>query len=240
MSLDFNYTRVKLKNIYEYGVKLMDDLIRNTLFIMLIILIFETIWLIKDKKRYTTLLHEMGIFTFMIIMVMVFTITGISPMSGFHMDIRIDEINLVPIVGIINMIQSAIEQGQYMYAVRNVAGNIILFIPVGFLLPLLWKQYRKSSKTITLSILLSLAIECSQLFLSRGTDIDDLILNTIGAVLGYILYTLYKKLGIKSDENHLVHHPKDKNYIIKYGPLIYIVIVYIGIVLLGFYDRYQL
>lgn len=67
-----------------------------------------------------------------------------------------------------------------------------MFMPFGFLIPLLWNVSDK--KVIVIGFCSSLFIEFCQLFLARGTDVDDLILNTTGTILGLLLYKmLYKK-----------------------------------------------
>jgi glycopeptide antibiotics resistance protein len=72
--------------------------------------------------------------------------------------------------------------------VSNLVGNIILFIPFGFLLPLLAKKLFSLKAVIPLAFLLSLTIETVQILTTIGRfDIDDLILNTIGAVIGYYI-----------------------------------------------------
>lgn len=78
------------------------------------------------------------------------------------------------------------------FAIKNVAGNIIAFIPFGILVPMLFKP--KASSFITVffySFLLSLSFELTQLFLYIGTfDVDDLILNTSGGMIGYGVFRL--------------------------------------------------
>ena len=70
----------------------------------------------------------------------------------------------------------------------NVLLNVAMFIPMGFLLPLLGKKLRKWYVTIPMSLGASLAIELLQLALGRGIcDVDDLFCNTLGAVMGYFL-----------------------------------------------------
>ena len=63
--------------------------------------------------------------------------------------------------------------------------NICMCIPLGFLLPFLWKASRRISCTAALGAELSLLIELSQLITARATDIDDLIANTCGTLIGY-------------------------------------------------------
>ncbi len=71
----------------------------------------------------------------------------------------------------------------------NLLGNLLIFTPMGFLLPLLSKKFRKAWVIICLGFFASLAVETIQFIFTVGSaDIDDLILNTIGAWLGYIAY----------------------------------------------------
>ncbi len=71
----------------------------------------------------------------------------------------------------------------------NLLGNLLIFTPMGFLLPLLSKKFRKAWVIICLGFFSSLVVETIQFIFTVGSaDIDDLILNTIGAWLGYLAY----------------------------------------------------
>ena len=73
--------------------------------------------------------------------------------------------------------------------VLNLAGNIIGFVPFGALLPMLFHSVRKAWKVTVLGFEISALIEVSQLIFGVGCfDVDDMILNTCGASLGYALY----------------------------------------------------
>lgn len=76
----------------------------------------------------------------------------------------------------------------------NVVGNVLLFIPWGFCLPLLWRKNQKFWRMLALAALLPLVIETGQLFIGRYCDIDDFILNFTGALLGWALYALALRL----------------------------------------------
>lgn len=71
--------------------------------------------------------------------------------------------------------------------IKNIVGNIIMFIPYGFFASYFLKN-RKFSTIGILAIIVSLTIEIVQLNIGRVFDIDDVILNTIGAIIGYLLY----------------------------------------------------
>lgn len=63
--------------------------------------------------------------------------------------------------------------------------NVVLFLPLGFLLPLLWVDFRSVWKTLLVGFLTSLTVELLQIFTYRATDVNDLMTNTLGTLLGY-------------------------------------------------------
>ena len=63
--------------------------------------------------------------------------------------------------------------------------NVVLFIPLGFLSTILWKSFRIGRKNLMLGFGLSLAVEFLQLFTFRATDVNDLITNTLGTLIGW-------------------------------------------------------
>ena len=71
--------------------------------------------------------------------------------------------------------------------IRNVIGNIMLFIPFGFLSSYLLKN-RKFSVVTILTLIASLTIETVQYYIGRVFDIDDIILNLIGGIVGFLIY----------------------------------------------------
>ena len=75
----------------------------------------------------------------------------------------------------------------------NVVGNITMFIPSGIVLPIVYKNLDSFRKVVGIGILISLCIELIQLpFSVRASDVDDLILNTLGVIIGYGIYTLVR------------------------------------------------
>jgi glycopeptide antibiotics resistance protein len=81
---------------------------------------------------------------------------------------------------------------------KQVAGNFIMLFPLGIYLPLLYRKLRKASGffvVLLISFLVSVGIELLQLATNyRSTDIDDVILNTMGACLGFFIYQLIKAI----------------------------------------------
>lgn len=81
--------------------------------------------------------------------------------------------------------------------IHNTLGNILIFIPLGFFLPILFNKYKSFSKVCIASLLLTCIIEVLQLFLQIGQfDIDDIILNTIGGIAGYLIIKLLMKASL--------------------------------------------
>lgn len=65
--------------------------------------------------------------------------------------------------------------------------NVLLFVPLGIFLPVLWKRYRSFFRTMLFGLSFSLIIELLQLLTRRATDINDLMTNTAGTVIGWCL-----------------------------------------------------
>lgn len=79
-------------------------------------------------------------------------------------------------------------------ALVNLLGNVVMFVPLGLFLPLIFTKLRKLWRTMLSAALLITAVEITQLFTLVGScDVDDLILNLLGAILGYGIYKLTKK-----------------------------------------------
>ncbi|WML28880.1 VanZ family protein [Neobacillus sp. OS1-32] len=109
-------------------------------------------------------------------------------------------VNFLPFKTIYEYINNAIHSKISLnIAISNILGNILLTFPIGFLIPLFsvkvnWK------KILLISFLIPFIIELGQVLLffmklgSRGIDVDDIILNSLGIILGYNLFLLvYKK-----------------------------------------------
>ena len=77
------------------------------------------------------------------------------------------------------------------HAVVNLIGNVAMFVPLGFLLPCMWEKLRKFIRFIGYVIGIVLLIEVTQFTTLLGSlDIDDFILNTIGAIIGFIIFKI--------------------------------------------------
>jgi len=82
-------------------------------------------------------------------------------------------LNLVPLIGMIEDWKNSIL-------------NVLLFVPLGAALPVLWNSFRQRKNTLLFGFGTSLAIELLQMLTFRATDVNDLITNTLGTYLGFI------------------------------------------------------
>ncbi|MCF2649298.1 VanZ family protein [Niallia circulans] len=105
-------------------------------------------------------------------------------------------INLIPFSTIFSYLAISNEQVSNWNQVSliNLLGNVVVFVPFGIFLPLLWRQFRKFFPLFWMSISIPLFIEITQLFIGRSTDIDDVLLNALGIIFGYCLFQIFNAL----------------------------------------------
>lgn len=104
----------------------------------------------------------------------IFSVTGLPDAKYCRIDFSV---NLIPLVDILD------SPMQYLL-------NILMFLPVGFLLPLLWERYTDWKRVLGFGCFLTVFIETAQVFTFRTTDIDDLMTNLAGAGIGYLAVRL--------------------------------------------------
>lgn len=117
--------------------------------------------------------HLIAILLFSFYATAVFSIVGVPTAGTFTVDFGY---HLVPLIDILN---SPLDY------LKNTILNMILFLPLGIFVPAVWKEYRSIKTVFFLGLALSASIELLQIFTFRLTDVDDLMTNTAGAVLGY-------------------------------------------------------
>lgn len=107
--------------------------------------------------------------------------------------------------------------------------NIIFFMPFGVLLPTLWRKYRMFWNTLYHGIVFSIIIEVGQIFvLHRVSDINDLIMNTIGTICGWIIFNVMSKIFQNIVKKTVVSSSSNDDIIIKLEPYLYIGIAIIS------------
>lgn len=117
--------------------------------------------------------------------------TGVSGKLGSNL-------NLIPLKTVkmyLNMLSGTASAYLLRHAFINLLGNVVMFIPLGFFLPYIWKRQRSFVKLFLSVTVLILLVETVQYFTALGScDVDDLILNLLGAVIGYGVWKLTAKL----------------------------------------------
>ena len=92
-------------------------------------------------------------------------------------------------------IRMYIDYSYMLNSFENLVGNVVVFIPFGFLLPYVIKRGRNFFVMFFNAFLFVLGIEVFQLFSAFGAfDVDDILLNCLGAVLGYLIYLIYEAI----------------------------------------------
>lgn len=100
--------------------------------------------------------------------------------------------NVIPFAEIKRFLR-LLSNGYSDKAILNLGGNIAAFIPFGIFLPMLRRKKTYFINTIIMSFLFSACIETIQLCFKLGVfDIDDMILNTLGGFIGYLIYLIGK------------------------------------------------
>lgn len=80
----------------------------------------------------------------------------------------------------------------YMFSdFHNSFLNVLLFMPLGFFLPVFWKNFKKLHWTVLFGLCTSLLIEVLQIFTFRATDVNDLMTNTFGTFLGWCIARIF-------------------------------------------------
>ena len=131
----------------------------------------------KEQNRFYTE-HLIGCLIFSCYLFALLHITGAGTLyDGIRYGINSNLINLIPFT------DPDIDIVGYFL-------NVLLFLPLGLMLPLMWAKFGNCKAVIFAGATLSLIVELSQLINNRATDVDDLILNTFGTLLGFLIYKL--------------------------------------------------
>ncbi len=198
------HTEVLISYLYTY------------FFTIIFCIVFQIRFYFK-VKRTVSILHFLWVYVFLFYLSLVYGVTQIATVwdiSRYETWIRVSQINLT-------LFDTA---GSTTYLL-----NIVLFMPLGFLLPTIWPQFRKMKNTVCAGFFFSLAIELNQLLNNRITDIDDLFTNTLGAIVGYLLYKALFKMICKREEKKL---DANSSLVIKYEAVFCLVCSFVGAMLM--------
>jgi glycopeptide antibiotics resistance protein len=95
-----------------------------------------------------------------------------------------------------NLVGNLRDDDRALATLAGAAGNVALFLPLGFLLPLLAPRLDRPGRTVAAGFLLSVAIELSQVAFPgvRRADVNDVLMNTLGTALGFLAWRLAARL----------------------------------------------
>lgn len=145
-----------------------------TLIICLVVIILMRIFYIKNSSKKFILHEELILLLFVAYILMLFDLVT-------SRDIYLGGTNLTPFKEILRY---SIGSENFK---KQVLGNIILFIPLGYFVTY-YTRIKKISSITLISFLISLTIEMVQKNIGRSFDIDDIILNVVGGILGFLIY----------------------------------------------------
>ena len=119
-------------------------------------------------------------------------------MDGTLWDITLnpdgESVNLVPFATVRlywGLLQNGASQALLRHAVINLVGNVVMFVPLGWFLPAVWRMFRGFFRAVIFGISLVCLVELLQYITGLGScDVDDLILNAAGIILGYGIWKL--------------------------------------------------
>lgn len=129
--------------------------------------IFLVLHKLYFKKLNKTALYAV----FSVYLVGVFSVVGLPTITDLTIDFSI---NIIPFIDMVSDFKNAVL-------------NVILFVPLGVILPFAWEKFRKFKYILLFGLGMTAAIEILQIFTFRLTDINDLMTNSAGTVIGYFI-----------------------------------------------------
>ena len=164
-------------------------IVQLMIIVVVVYIIINSIFI--KKSREFNISREFVKFMFLVYFFGVLAYTA----GGFYIDLRPDRmtlssINFIPMVETIKMFTGE----NLNNALHQVIGNFIMFIPLGMFLPVLYKGCNKILKIAGISFMCTFIIEFNQWIGGRGADVDDLIINTLGGITGYLIYKLLENI----------------------------------------------
>lgn len=137
-------------------------------------------YLIKNKQKFL-IGNEVMTLTFIVYILCLFQIVTSQDVSGVH------GVNVTLFKEL-----TRYQIGSRLFY-RNIIGNILMFVPFGFFTSYYLKLDKKRI-IFYITLVISIIIELIQLKIGRAFDVDDIILNLVGSLLGYFLYRLMDKI----------------------------------------------
>ena len=175
--------RLKVRKVFRETILNIFEDIWPMLFIFSVIIVsLRLVYLIKNKEKFI-FYQEMLMLGFIIYITALFRVVTFQ-------DVSWSSSNFIPFEEMFRY-----EFGTQLFY-KNVVGNMLMFIPYGFFISYFLK-IKKPWLIFFLTTLVSITIEVTQLLIGRVFDIDDIMLNIVGGLLGFIIYYLFVKIKSK-------------------------------------------
>ena len=152
---------------------ILPDILPMVIIITVIVSTLRLAYLLRNKKGFCLYKELLGLM-FMIYILCLFHVVTFQ-------DVNYGVNNFIPFKEIFRY-----DIGSYKF-IKNIVGNIVLFIPYGLFGSYYFKK-RKMFTIFSLTLIVSITIEFVQMYIGRVFDIDDIILNVVGGICGYLLF----------------------------------------------------
>jgi glycopeptide antibiotics resistance protein len=168
--------------IPKVAINMLVELWPMLLLFCIVIITLRITYLIVNHKKFI-LYKELISLSFIIYILLLFELVTSTDFESFSN-------NFIPFK---EMFRYSITSKLFY---RNVVGNIILFIPFGYYISY-YCNLNKAYYNIVVTLITSFSIEVIQSLIGRSFDIDDIILNLVGGLFGYLIYKISKKILTK-------------------------------------------
>jgi glycopeptide antibiotics resistance protein len=158
----------------------------------------------KRKNKRFLVKREVSINILFVYVLCLISITMFPLIINFEKSGNWVSVNAIPVMGtvqdLVNITKDENMRGFMIgFWLKSIVGNFILLLPLGVMLPILWDKFKSFKKTVLFAFGVTLTIEILQLLSSyignsgRAFDIDDIILNSLGSMLGFAIYNNFIK-----------------------------------------------
>ena len=159
--------------------------IRLALIFIVIISVLYLPILLHLKKKGISIIRQLSYIGLICSMFLIIFATILFVPITFHPETYI--LNIVPFNWVGNT-------ESFQQIIVEKVPNIMLFIPLGLFVPIVLKNKRKLYKTTLIGLSITFSVEFFQYFIGRSSDIDDIITNVLGAIIGYAIFKVLNNL----------------------------------------------
>lgn len=147
----------------------------------------------SSQPKYRIMQYYMTLIALAYLLGLIIVLLSTSALMRFNGEMqRSYDYNLIPFKTILDFIHKATHHEINLdIVISNLIGNVIMFMPMAFFLPILFGNRNSYKRYFLISLGIIISVELMQLLLGTGSlDIDDVILNSLGVILGIMLYRL--------------------------------------------------